>query len=343
MTRFASRRFRRLALPLPLLGLMIVAPAGPVSSAPAPIKCGSVINASTTLTASIGPCPRGGLVIGADNITLNLGGFAVTGRPNRTGDGAGILLSGRTGVIVRNGRVSDFDAGVAIVGGSANTIVDLLVKDNIGTTRRGDFGDGISIAGSDGNTIIANDVIHNGPFDGIGLLGTSDSNLIEDNLVSENNVPQTADDGIRIEGPGATNNTVRGNTVSGSALDGIAVFSNQGTGPLNEGNVIEDNTVTANGFGFLGARPGDGIRTFLRANSNVIRNNVVTDNAGSGILIPSGSLSNQILTNTSLGNARQAAAGTRFDLHDANLDPPCDANVWSGNTFGTANQACTTI
>lgn len=342
MTNFASRRFRRLAATLPLLGLMIVGFADPVSSAAAPIKCGSLITASTTLTASIGPCAKGGLVIGADNVTLDLGGFAVTGRPNRTGDGAGIRLSGRTGVTVKNGRVSDFDAGVAIAAGSANTISHLLIRDNIGTTKRGDFGDGISISDSKANNIVANEVIHNGPFDGIGLVGTSSANLVEDNLVSENNVPQTADDGIRLEGPGATDNMVRANTVSGSTLDGIAVFSNQVTGAQNDGNIIEDNTVTANGFGFLGARPGDGIRTFLRADSTVVRNNMVTDNAGSGILISNGSLSNEIITNTATANARQAAAGSSFDLNDLNLSPPCDANVWSGNVFGTANQACTT-
>ncbi|HEX8769660.1 MAG TPA: right-handed parallel beta-helix repeat-containing protein, partial [Acidimicrobiales bacterium] len=252
-------------------------------------------------------------------------------------------LSGRTGVIVKNGRVIKFDAGVAIVGGSSNVVENLLVRDNIGTTKRGDFGDGITVSGSNGNLITDNDVIHNGPFDGIGLVGVSSGNFIEGNLVSENNLPQTGDDGIRIEGPGATYNTVRGNTVSGNTLDGIAVFSNQGTGPQNDANVIEDNTVTANGFGFLGARPGDGIRTFLRADSNTIRNNDVHDNAGSGLLIGSGSLKNQILTNTSTGNARRATAGTRFDLQDDNTSPPCDANFWSGNVYGTANQTCTTL
>ena len=135
-------------------------------------------------------------------------------------------------------------------------------------------------------------------------------------------------------------NTVRGNDVTGSGLDGIAVFSDQGTGQLNADNVIEDNTVGSNGFALLGARPGDGIRTFARANRTIIRNNQVHSNAGSGILISNLSLSNQILTNTSTGNARQASDGTRFDLHD--LNPACDANMWSANVYGTANQACTT-
>jgi hypothetical protein len=338
VTNQTRRAARLLAIPLVSLGL-VTAGATVASSAPAALKCGTVITQSTTLAANVGPCARGGLVVGADGVTLDLNGFAVQGRPNRTGDGAGILLQGRTGVTVKNGRVTDFDAGVALVGGSGNRVENLLVKDNIGTTKRGDFGDGIALSDSDGNTIVGNDIIHNGPFDGIGLFGPSTGNLLLDNVVSGNDVSFTGDDGIRIEGPGAKDNIVRGNTVTASTLDGIAIFSDQATGQLNTGNVIEENVVTGNGFGLLAARPGDGIRTFLRANLNVIRNNTVTDNAGAGILIPNGSLSNTIVGNVALRNARQAtAANPRFDLQDGNT--ACDNNTWSGNTFETANQAC---
>lgn len=318
-----------------LLGSTLI--AAPAEAAPRPVKCGTVITADALLTANVGPCPSDGLIIGADNITLDLGGFAVAGRPNRTGDGLGIALPSRTGVTVRNGRVTDFDAGVGISGGSANTITELLVKDNIGTTKRGDFGDGIFVSSSTANTIIDNNVIHNGPYDGIALFGAATGNLIEGNVIAGNDLEFTADDGIRIEGPGAANNTIRGNTVSGSTLDGIAVFIGGG---LNTGNVIEGNNVTANGFGLLAARPGDGIRLFGRANQTIVRNNTVTANAGSGITVANNALSNTITGNISLDNARQAAAGTRFDLHD--LNPACDANVWSGNTYGTAVPACTT-
>lgn len=334
MNRPIRRTARLLAVPLLSVGL-VTAGATAASSA-VPVKCGTVITSSTTLTANVGPCARGGLVIGADGVTLDLGGFAVQGRPNRTGDGAGILLQGRTGVTVKNGRVTDFDAGVALVGGSGNRVENLLVKDNIGTTKRGDFGDGIALSGSSGNVIFNNDVIHNGPFDGIGLFGPSSNNLLEDNVVSGNDVSFTADDGIRIEGPGARDNTVRGNTVTASTLDGIAVFADSGTGNFNTGNVIVDNLVTGNGFGLLGARPGDGIRVFVRANNTTVQGNTVQDNAGSGIFV--NAQNNTITGNVATGNARQAAAGTRFDLHDSNT--ACDNNVWSGNVFGTASQAC---
>lgn len=328
---------RRVAGCCGLLLLGITVHANPVAAAT--VTCGSVITQSTTLTADIGPCSSGGLVIRADNITLDLGGFAIRGLPNKGGDGVGVRIRNRSGVTVRNGRITDFVAGVVIENGSGNLVKNLLVKDNI-SKGAGDFGDGIAISSSSGNTIRENNVIHNGPFDGIGLFGPSSNNTIVGNVVGENDVPFTGEDGVRIEGPGATNNVVRGNTVTGSTLDGIAVFSDQATGNLNTGNMIVENTVTANGFGFLGARPGDGIRTFLRANNTVIRNNQVHDNAGNGILIGSGSLNNEIVRNVATGNARQAPAGTAFDLQD--LNPSCDANRWARNTYGTAFPACTT-
>lgn len=334
------RSHRRIA---PVLAAGITAAgalATPALSAPASPRCGSVITDDTTLTADIGPCASGGLVIGRDKVVLDLAGHSISGQANRTGDGVGVLVSGRSGVVVRNGLVRDFDAGVAIVDSSGATVDNILAMDNRGTTQGGDFGDGIAISGSSGNSIIDSDVIGNGPYSGISLVGVSTSNLIENNVVSGNDVPLTGEDGIRIEGPGAANNAVRGNTVSANTLDGIAVFSNQVTGPLNSGNTIEENTVTANGFGFLAARPGDGIRTFLRANLTTIRNNHVHNNAGNGINVTSGSVGNDILTNASTGNARQSAAGTAFDLKDGNEN--CDGNVWSGNVFGTASPACTT-
>lgn len=338
----SRRPLRLLAIPITLVGLTATGLVSPAESAPATVKCGTVITQSTTLTANVGPCSRGGLVVGTDNITLDLGGFAVIGRSNRTGDGVGILLNGRTGVTVRNGRVTDYDAGVAIVGGSANTVTGLLAKDNIGTTKRGDFGDGIVISGSDSNTVVANNVVHNGPFSGMALVGDSNNNLLEDNVISDNNIGFTGLDGVRVEGPGANNNRVRGNTVAGNTLDGIAIFADGGTGNFNTGNIIEENTVVSNGFGLLAVRPGDGIRLFLRANNNTVRNNHVRDNAGSGILLQfssglqTGALNNSITGNTAQGNGRASTA--RFDLEDQN--PNCDNNVWSGNTFGTASQAC---
>ena len=317
--------------------LVVAAPA-----AAAPVGCGITITQSTTLTANIGPCPRGGITIGADDITLDLGGFRITGKANRTGDGVGILLQGRTNVTVMNGTVSQFDAGVAIVGGAGNTVTGVTANFNVGGGKS-DFGDGIAIVGSDHNSILNSNITNNGPFSGVSMVGDSDSNEIEDNVISSNNVANTGDDGVRVEGPGANQNVVRGNNVSGNGLDGIAIFADQGTGNLNTGNVIELNTVNANGFGLLAARPGDGIRLFIRADDNIVQNNTVNGNAGHGIFAQystsqsRGAQSNDFFSNAALNNNRAGRAST-FDLTDQN--PTCDGNVWVSNTFGTANQAC---
>ncbi|HEV2810870.1 MAG TPA: hypothetical protein VGV93_10810, partial [Acidimicrobiales bacterium] len=63
------------------------------------LNCGDVITQTTTLTADVGPCPGNGIIIGADNIMLNLNGHTISGTPG-PGDGnaAGIRLPFRTGV-----------------------------------------------------------------------------------------------------------------------------------------------------------------------------------------------------------------------------------------------------
>lgn len=313
------------------------------SAGASPVGCGTTITADTTLTGDVGPCPKTGITVGADNITLDLGGFRVFGKSNRTGEGPGIVLNGRSGVTVQNGTVSLFDAGVAIIGGGTNTIRKITANANVGSTKT-DFGDGIAISSSSNNLITDSNVTNNGPYDGIGLFGASTANTIQNNVVSTNNVPSSGDDGIRIEGPGAANNTVRDNTVTGNTLDGIAIFATGG----NTGNTIDGNDVSANGFGNLGARPGDGIRLFRTANGNSVINNTVNSNAGNGIIaeyrvLSDGSTSgaqNNVFTDNSAHDNNRAGRDGIFDLNDQNQNPACDDNTWSGNSFGTASQAC---
>jgi hypothetical protein len=138
-------------------------------------------------------------------------------------------MLGRTGVTVRNGTVTDFDGGVVIDGGSANTITGITARHNIGGTVnhvQSRFGDGVAIESSSDNRIINNATDDNGPFSGIGLYslvdsdhprtstGASTRNLIQSNQVVGNVVGRdgftsaTDNDGIvrdpfrRHAGPG---------------------------------------------------------------------------------------------------------------------------------------------
>lgn len=334
--------------------------------------CGQTITQSTTLTADLGPCPNFGVIIGADGITLDLGGHRIFGTPNFL-DQAGVLMQGRTGATVRNGTISDFDGGVVIQGGSPNRVSGITAIRNIGRQANGvntAYGDGIAIMSSSFHQVLGNRAEDNGPFAGIGVYslvdsdhprqftGPSTNNMIANNQVLNNVVGRDGftgsndNDGIRIEPTYVgtafvmASNQIVNNTVDGNGLDGIAIF---GRSP---GNVIRGNTSKNNGMFRSVARRGDGIIVFNFSDRTTIQNNVTTGNADNGIRIRGpiganpGSLNNVIQANTSVGNVVKPtipsnAFGTAaFDLNDQN--PNCDNNQWQGNRYRTANPQCTT-
>lgn len=303
-----------------LLSLGVVAAGGPAYAGH--VSCGQTILVSTVLDSNIGPCATG-ITIGADNITLDLNGFTISGTPD-TGEGPGIGLSGRTGVTVRNGTVTQFDAGVSIEGGSANTVTAMRLLDNRGSFST-DFGDGIAVFASSSNRITNSQVRNNGPYDGIGLI-RSNFNVIDGNQVTDNTQSfQTT--GIRLENAGlsaSNDNVVTSNLVVNNALDGVEVFAR------GSRNQIRSNQIVGNGR--------DGVTVFTGGNNNVIESNQVRGNLGNGIYIRAGVGSvpapagNQILRNYSFGNAV-------LDLRDGQSD--CGTNQWHGNQGATFTPPCT--
>ena len=339
-----------------LFGVAVMVTVGLSSTAAgaAQLTCGQVITQSTTLDADVGPCPDNGIVLGADNITLDLGGHTIFGTAG-SGDGAGVLLDHRQGVTVRGGTVTQFDGGVVILGGGSNTVSNIHAAHNVGASEghppaeSTDYGDAIPVQASSNNAILANTTEDNGPFSGIGVImgdsdhpsmppGPSTFNLVQGNTVVDNTAcrvgPFCDNDGIRLE-PGVTDNRVIANTVTGNGLDGISLFGN------TTRNVVQGNSVNANGF--LGAVPGDGIRVF--GFGNTIQGNSASGNAAAGVSVarrppdargfpatnPNGR-NNVLLANVAAGNRL-------FDLWDSN--PGCDSNVWSANRGQTVSPPCT--
>ncbi len=319
--------FRRTVIGLSaaaLIGTTVVVGAGPAAAAH--VTCGQTIMVSTTLDGDVGPCAQG-LVIGADNVTLNLNGFTLRGTAAQ-GEGPGVLVSGRTGVTVTNGTITQFDTGVAIEGGSGNTVTRTYLLGNRGG---GDYGEGVLVFNSTGNTITFNKIENNGPFGGISLLVAS-NNLVENNEILNNNMSTTNTSGIRLENIGqraSNGNTIRRNVVSGSALDGIQLFAG-----------ASNNTITTN---YVIGNNRDGITAFAGARGNLIEGNQVFNNGfgpipGSGIYIRSQAgnfpapANNIIRANTSRGNAV-------LDLRDGT--PNCGTNVWTANQANTGSPPCT--
>jgi hypothetical protein len=77
------------------------------------LRCGQTITKSTTLSSGIGPCAGSGVVIGANNITLNLGGHTIRGQsyPNSGPPppaGAGVMIGSHHGVTVEDGAVTGY-------------------------------------------------------------------------------------------------------------------------------------------------------------------------------------------------------------------------------------------
>ncbi len=199
--------------------------------------------------------------MGADNITLDLNGHRLSGPKSDDGTSAGIHLTKRSGVTVKAGEVSGFAAGVAIVGGSGNTVKNMKIHDNVGARDPSTsiFGDGVAVFFSADNRILDNTITSNAPFDGIAILGIgSDRNLVQGNSVTatKNLGDASGPVGLGIiinpflgfdlpREVSLVSNQVVANTVRNNDNTGISTLSNI------EG-LVKDNVVEGNGLGKAG-------------------------------------------------------------------------------------------
>lgn len=262
------RKFRGAAAAGAALALVmsVAASVSTAAAQPATLTCGSVITQSTRLANDVGPCTIDGIIIGADNVKLNLGGHKVFGDPAAALTGnqyVGVHFMNVSGSEVANGEVLGFSDGVRIDGGSANHVTRISSHDNVGGP--GDNGDGIAAWNSSFNTIDKNTVVHNGPYSGISLVTgdytvnpttravtsaiTATGNKILDNLIDNNNVqicpPNPAGCHPRDPRTGAVLTGVTippGGMTTGLQDDGIRV-----EGPNETSSDVERNVTTNNG------------------------------------------------------------------------------------------------
>jgi large repetitive protein len=105
------------------------------------LHCGDVITVNTRLGSDLVNCPDNGLVIGADNIALDLNGHVIDGDgtpvpscPPDTACDVGVDNSaGHSHVTIKGGSIRQFDTGVLVLGGAAGDHIRRLAVSHTGT------------------------------------------------------------------------------------------------------------------------------------------------------------------------------------------------------------------
>ena len=231
--------------------VLVLAPA---AEARGRIQCGQRIKHSITLGRNLHNCRGDGLVVRANNITVNLNGHTVDGRGRRST--AGVRIAGFHGVTVTGGVIRQFGKGIWLVRADDDKIVNNVVT--------GSFDEGIFTNETSERPLIQGNRItwsgtkhHAVDADGIDARGAGVTAL-------SNSVRHSNDDGIDV---GGTATTIDGNNVASSGHDGIDIDS--------LGSTVQNNVSNGNG--------DDGIGVGRNARNVVLRNNITNINADLGI------------------------------------------------------------
>ncbi|HEV2951246.1 MAG TPA: right-handed parallel beta-helix repeat-containing protein, partial [Actinomycetota bacterium] len=163
------------------------APPEPDMGNPVELECGQVITESTLLADDVSGCLGEGLIIGAPNIVLDLGGHTVSSDAvfiagQEDGLISGIRNSGKSNVVIRNGTVKNFGYGVMLTGGTTfNVVHDLRLEGHIlAGMELNDADDG-----RNGN-IIRNNVFTGNGEAALSLINHTEGTLVKDNYFFSN-------------------------------------------------------------------------------------------------------------------------------------------------------------
>jgi parallel beta-helix repeat protein len=300
------------------------------------VSCGDVITKSVKLDSDLVNCPGDGLVVGADDITIDLGGHTISGGP---GGGAGIndhFQHDR--IVVENGTITGFFDNV------------LLEQSNDSVLRRlslSSLYNGLHLVDSSQNTIEKNSLSGMSRGRAIMLEGESDRNRVEKNSTSGANVS------ISLEATGSSslkipdNNLVQKNDVRSS---GFGIFLARAILDRVEKNTLVDNVFSV--FveaSYLNAierndvlRGGIGIQ-LMQSNDNRLSGNRVQEELSSGIYVFRDSPRTIVEGNTTNHNADDGihvdAPSTTLTGNVANDNGDLGIEAVPGVTDGGGNRA----
>jgi parallel beta-helix repeat protein len=268
-----SSRFRRSSVVA--AGLLIVGAVfglNASSAFAAHVTCGKYITQDTTLDSDVLGCEGNGIVIGADNITLDLNGHTVSGNSFNYG----VLNYGHSGVVIKGpGTIRFFYYGVGLdeatrnvvsnVTGEFNTSSAISVYESsenvVANNKSVNSNTGIAVTEGHRN-VISNNSIAGGVGAGIYLLESAN-----ENLVARNSVRGVFFGSLLFD---SDNNHFSRNTFIENGT-GIRLIGEEGA----DGNVFDRNETTLNG--------GDGLYIPVNSSGSVLTRNVANQNGADGI------------------------------------------------------------
>ncbi|MEI5906606.1 NosD domain-containing protein [Bacillus spongiae] len=184
-----------------------------------------------------------------------------------TSTGRGIDLTDRSGVLLQNFIVQNFeDEGIFLDGSNRNMIKKNFVTENVV---------GINFIGSNNNMVKGNNSNENSD-QGIFLVD-SNQNMVKGNTFNEN--------GQGISLASSNQNMMKSNTANDNESDGIFLDDSYR-------NIVKGNTFNENGQGISSAR----------SNQNMIKGNTANENERDGIFLEATSINNDLFFNRAFGN-----------------------------------------
>jgi parallel beta-helix repeat protein len=327
--RAAPATLVSLSVILALAVTALVALSGAEAAGQGQPRCGDTITTDTTLHKDMVDCPNDGILIGADNVTLNLNGHTIDGNgtpaagcnPVTDFCDFGVGFENHHGITVKNGSIREFVGGLGAFTSRHARLLDISASRNrvVGITLGGDarilvrncsgdrstFRDGAGLGfGESHHVRILNCSFRHNAHVGI-VTDDSNNNLIKGNLFSGNGDEaflMEGGEGFQIThnrvvrngagitlGPGSRNVITRNHVSRGR--DGIRIEK-------GHGNLVANNVVV--GARRAGIRLGI-LHPFLGGAHNLVRGNLVRDSRVDGFLVVKKDRHSLLRSNTAKG------------------------------------------
>ena len=215
-------------------------------------SCGQVITQNVVLTSNLNCADSDGLIVGASDIVIDLNGHTISGpdvdSQEKTSSKVGVMIPNMNNVVVQDGTIHGFQAGILMTGSQNVEIKGIVSKDN----QIGAFSTGASIVNahlsilmnnqigfaghSTQQATIENNILYQNALAGITLVN-SDNGVLTLNSITESG------NGLYVDNQSNNNNVnfnnVLLNTIDLNNANGLPVNTNANT--FDQNNCMTSN------------------------------------------------------------------------------------------------------